>query len=261
MSCRTWMNSTSRAGSDLRMRARTSAMISSMGRSRLDLEADGEVAAVGLGDGGEAELQAGAAGGDVDLGSAVEDLLDVGEHAVGLGERGSGGGEVVEDEGAFVHLGQEVGAEGAVAEVGAGDQDEAGEAEIEWAAERPGEDALVRAEDAAHDGAVFVAVRGERLGGHLRFAEEEEREGGRPGEGEGERGEERGGHGDGERAEEAAGDSGDRDERKEDDDRSDGGEDQRGGDLAERFADGVDARETLRRDGRRCFRRRRWRRR
>ena len=215
------------------------------GAVALFLEEDGEVATVCLGDGGEAELQAGAAGGGHDLGGAVEDLLDVGEDAVGLSERGSGGGEVVEDEGAFVHLGQEVGAEGLVAEPGSGDQDEAGEAEIEWAAEEPGENGLVRAKDATHDGAVLVAVRGERPGGHPGFAEEEEREGGGPGDGQRKRGDERGGHGDSERAKEISSDSGDRDERQEDDDGGDGGEDQRRGDLAERFADGVDARETL----------------
>ena len=119
-------------------------MISSMGRSRFGLEEDGEVAAVGLGDGGEAELQAGAAGGGHDLGSAVEDLLDVGEHAVGLGERGAGGGEVVEDEGAFVHLGQEVGAEGLIAEVGCRRPGRGRRGRDRVGGEDPGEDGLVR---------------------------------------------------------------------------------------------------------------------
>ena len=74
------------------------------------LEADGEVAGVGFGDGGEAHLQAGAAAGGGDLGGAAQDLLDVLQDAVGLGQRGAGGHEVVEDEGAFVHLGQQIGA-------------------------------------------------------------------------------------------------------------------------------------------------------
>jgi len=70
----------------------------------VDFKTDGEVAAVSFSDGGEAELEAGAAGGDLDLGCVMEDLLDVGEDAVGLGERGAGGVRLVEDEGALVHL-------------------------------------------------------------------------------------------------------------------------------------------------------------
>ena len=44
------------------------------------------------------------------------------EHAVGLGQRAARRHDVVEDEAAFVHLRQQVGAERLVAEVGADDQ-------------------------------------------------------------------------------------------------------------------------------------------
>ena len=82
-------------------------------------QADGEVAVVGFGDGNEAELEAGAARGDLDLWGVLEDLLDVEEDAVGLGERGAGGGEVIEDEGTLVHLREQVGGELGVGEVAA----------------------------------------------------------------------------------------------------------------------------------------------
>ena len=50
------------------------------------LELDGDVAVVRLGYGGEAHLQAGAAAGALDFRGVVQNLLDVVEHAVGLGE-------------------------------------------------------------------------------------------------------------------------------------------------------------------------------
>ncbi len=87
-------------------------MISSMARSRLDLRRTVKSPQLASVTAARPSLQAGAAGGGLDLGECVEDLLDVGEDAVGLGERGAGGHDVVEDEGAFVHLGQQVGAEG-----------------------------------------------------------------------------------------------------------------------------------------------------
>ena len=77
-------------------------------------EQDGEVAGVGFCNGGESHLQAGAAGGGGDFGELVEDAVDVEEDAVGFLQRGAGGHDVVEDEGAFVHLGEQVGAEGSI---------------------------------------------------------------------------------------------------------------------------------------------------
>ena len=84
MSCRTWVNSMSRAGSDFLI------LFADVLHDLFDvavavlLEADREVSGVGLGDRGEAHLQAGAAAGDLDLGRAAQYLLDVLEDAVGL---------------------------------------------------------------------------------------------------------------------------------------------------------------------------------
>ena len=80
---------------------------------------------VGLGDGGEAHLKAGAAAGDLYLGRAAQDLLDVLQDAVGLGERGACGREVVEDKRALVHLRQQVGAKRVVGKPGGHDKHEA----------------------------------------------------------------------------------------------------------------------------------------
>ena len=55
-------------------------MISSMPRSRSRFELDGEVAGVGFGDGGEAELQAGAPRSALHFGRALQDLLDAEQH-------------------------------------------------------------------------------------------------------------------------------------------------------------------------------------
>ena len=55
-------------------------------RSRLQL--DGDVAGVGLGDRGQAQLQAGAARRALHFRVSAQDLLHVGDHAVGLFERG-----------------------------------------------------------------------------------------------------------------------------------------------------------------------------
>ena len=113
------------------------------------LEHDGEVAGVGFGDGGEAHLEAGAARGGGDFGDGVEDLVDVEEDAVGLLEGGTGGHDVVEDEAAFIHFGEEVGAEAFVSEEDADDEKAAGSGEPERLGESEAEDALVEAEDGA----------------------------------------------------------------------------------------------------------------
>ena len=81
------------------------------------LEDHGDVAIVGLGHGGEAHLQAGAAAGVIDLRGLHEDLVNAREHLVGGGDGASGGHDVVEDEAAFVHLREQVGTERVVAEV------------------------------------------------------------------------------------------------------------------------------------------------
>ena len=83
------------------------------------LELDSNVAGVGFGDGGEAHLEAGAARDAIDFGSFGEDSLDVLENAIRLGERTAGRHDVVENETALVHFGQQVGSERRVADVNA----------------------------------------------------------------------------------------------------------------------------------------------
>ena len=95
----------------------------------LGLELYGEVAGVGLSDGGKAHLQAGAARGAFDFGLIAKDALDMVENAVGLSERTAGGHDVVEDESAFVHLRQQIGAQRLVANVRGDNQQQAGHAE------------------------------------------------------------------------------------------------------------------------------------
>ena len=169
MSCRTWVNSTSRAGSDLRMRARTSAMISSMGRSRFVFRRTVKSPRLASVTAARPSCRPVRREVMLDLGGAVENLLDVGEHAVGLGERAAGRHEVVEDEGAFVHLGQEIGAEGLVAEVGADDERRGRRGRGRVGAARD----QLRTRSCALRmrrmmGPFSMAVRGERLGGCLR---------------------------------------------------------------------------------------------
>ena len=50
-------------------------------------------------------------------GVAVQNLLDAQQHLVGVGERRSGGHQVIENESAFVHRRKQIAAERAVAEV------------------------------------------------------------------------------------------------------------------------------------------------
>ena len=89
-------------------------------------------------------------------------------------------------------------------------------------------------------GGSAVASMGMIVRGFAAAAQEGEREGGRPGEGEGKRSEQGDGHGEGEGAEEGSGDAGDRDEGQEDNDGGDGGTDEGAGDFGEGFADGFD---------------------
>ena len=87
------------------------------------LQLDGDVAGVGFGHRRQAQLQAGAARGAFHFRRRAQDLLHVGDHAVGFFERGAGRHDVVEDEAAFVHGGQQVASRVLrIAEVGAADQ-------------------------------------------------------------------------------------------------------------------------------------------
>src|SRR5579859_2491517 len=88
------------------------------GAAALGLELDGEVATIRFGDGGEAELEPRAAGSCFDFGSGAQNFFDVLENAVGFGERTAWRSEVVEDEAAFVHCGQQIGFQEAVGNVG-----------------------------------------------------------------------------------------------------------------------------------------------
>ncbi len=99
-------------------------MTSSIAAIPLALQLHRDVARIGLGNGGESHLEPGAPGGAFYLGGLIEDALDMLENPIGLGEGTSCGHDVVEDEAALVHLGQQVRAEGGVGEVGADEQNQ-----------------------------------------------------------------------------------------------------------------------------------------
>ncbi len=92
------------------------------GAAAFGFELDGDVAGVGLSDGGEAHLQAGAAADAFDLCRVVEDGFDPGEHRLRGLERAAGGHDVVEYEAAFVHAGQKVRTEAAIGDSGEKDE-------------------------------------------------------------------------------------------------------------------------------------------
>ena len=103
------INSTSRPGTDFSIFPRTSSMTSSMPRRGWGFrrtKKSPSLASVRH----AAELQARAAGVGLDLGRLAEDLLDLAQQAVGLGQRRAGRRDVVEDEAALVHLRHEAGA-------------------------------------------------------------------------------------------------------------------------------------------------------
>ncbi len=75
------------------------------------LELDRNIAGIGFGNGGKAQLQAGAAACAFDFGCRVQNLLDMIENLAGGLERAAGWHHVVEDEAALVHLRQKIGAQ------------------------------------------------------------------------------------------------------------------------------------------------------
>ena len=77
----------------------------------LALELDRDVAGIGLGHGRQPQLQAGAARVAFHFGKLAHHLLDVADHTVGLLQRGAGRHDVVDHEAAFIHVGQQVGAQ------------------------------------------------------------------------------------------------------------------------------------------------------
>ena len=80
------------------------------------LQPHGEVAGVRFGDGREAELQSGAARSALHFRRRCQNLLDAQQHLVGVGQRRSGGHQVIENESAFVHLRKQVAAQRAIAQ-------------------------------------------------------------------------------------------------------------------------------------------------
>ena len=188
-------------------------------------------------------MEAGTAGSGLDLGGCAKDALNVLKDAIGLVEGAAGGHDVVENETAFVHLWEQVGAEVAVANIRPDHEDKTGDAQPKRAGERLVEQAAMNGEDAHHEAAGVVVVRGDRAGvGFAGGVEQDEAEAGSPCKGKDKRGKQRGGHGDSECAEEAAGNAADRNKRKKDNHRGDGGADERDSDFAEGIADGSDAR-------------------
>ena len=104
-----WAISIWMPGTSCSIRPRTLSITDSMSGAGKRLEADEEIALVGLGH-AAAELQAGPPRIGLDGRGAAEDGLDLAQQAVGLGQRGARGRVVVEDEAALVHRGHEAGA-------------------------------------------------------------------------------------------------------------------------------------------------------
>src|SRR6516164_9502462 len=96
-------------------------------------ELHGEIAAIGFGDGSQAELQAGAARSVFHLRPRANDFLDVLKNAIGLREGTSRRGVIVQNEASFIHRGEEVGTEKFVVDVGEDDDRHAGERHDKWA--------------------------------------------------------------------------------------------------------------------------------
>lgn len=84
----------------------------------------------------------------------MENAVDVEQDAVGLLQGAAGRHDVIEDEGAFVHFRQEVGAESLVGEVCAQQKEQTGSGKPPGSLQSGAEDALVEAEDGRHEAAV-----------------------------------------------------------------------------------------------------------
>ena len=93
-------------------------------------------------------MEAGTAGSGLDLGGCAKDALNVLEDAIGLVEGAAGGHDVVENETAFVHLWEQVGAEVAVANIRPDHEDKTGDAQPKRAGERLVEQAAMIGEEA-----------------------------------------------------------------------------------------------------------------
>ncbi len=141
------------------------------------------------------------------------------EHAIGLSQRAAGGHDVVENEAAFVHLRQQVGAEqpGSRPRCRRRAAGRCRRPTAAWRApsREPG--------DGRSSTRVSMrpARRDRRLARFASVAQQHVAQARRPGERQRQRGKQRRGHGDGQRAEEDAGDAAHRNQRQKDDDRRD----------------------------------------
>ena len=188
------------------------------------LEFDGNIAGIGFGHLGETQLEAGAAGGALHFGRLAQNFFHVGDDAIGLVERGAGGHDVVDDEAAFVHGGQEIAAGVGIAEVAAADQGEREDGQNQRVFESSAQGTFVDAHEAARPGGGVVCL----------FVDEVVAERRGPGQREGKRGEQGHAHRDRQCAEENAGNAGDGDQGQENHDGSDGGTHQGGANFTDR---------------------------
>ena len=117
------------------------------------LQLDRDVAGVRLGHGRQAELQTGAARRALHLRRGAQDGIDVRQHAVRLLQRASRRHDVVEHETALVEGRQEVGAQGPIARVRRGDQNDAQSQQWKWPLQRLTHGPFVHDEDSSEQAA------------------------------------------------------------------------------------------------------------
>ncbi len=111
------------------------------------LQLDRNIAGIGLGHRGQAKLQPGAAGEALYFGHLRQHALDLHHHAVGLFERCARRRDVVDYEAAFVHCGEQVGSECAVAEKRSSDEHDGEEAQPERTLQCESQGALVEVDN------------------------------------------------------------------------------------------------------------------
>ena len=115
------------------------------------LQPHGEVAVIGLGHGGETQLDSGAPRSALHFRRRRENLFDAQQHLVGVRQSRSGRHDVVENESAFIHCRQQVAAERPIAEVGADDQRDAGDSKHQRISQHEAQRALIAAGDSSHE--------------------------------------------------------------------------------------------------------------
>ena len=230
-----------------------------------------DVAGIGFRDRSQTELQTGAPRRALHFRNFAKHLFDVADHAVGFCQRAARGHDVVEDESALVHLGQQVGTGKAVAKIGSDDQPGAEDEEKPRPLESAPQPAFVEVHDTKEKAAEVFFLRSEqlhrvvvfgwdlgpirrrricglrkfrfRLGTFLLVPSLDEvlAQSRSPGYRQGQRRQQRNRHGHCQRAEENSGDAGDHDQRNENDNRRDGRPDQRNRDFFQRTSDRLQA--------------------